>query len=370
MSPTVQLSIFDTPNARSKSSAETRMHKGRSLITVLDEYIAVDIETSGLDPSWDSIIELAAVHMKNGAVVDTFASLCNTCEVDPEITELTGITNAMLSEAPGIDAVLPKFAAFAGDLPLVGHNIVQFDSNFIYDAYAETIGNPLTNDMVDTLRLCRLTFAHLPNRKLSTVLEYLEIQNEQAHRALSDAICTAQLYEKLKPYIVGGNALPESRAFGGYDYDLILQSMRRMVGDDGSTVTLTVNKDFATIYIFKKKAFSIRLDVREPYIESDKSVCFDFVPRISKARQLKNTARFTVASSPDDVPAIEEMVLAMYNYFADRQTNYSMMACCNDFVRCSDALECLHKYEEDYAGCWYRKNLEKGRIFYGKNRNV
>lgn len=370
MSPTVQLSILGISSDQPKDSAEKRMDKGRSLIAAFDEYIAVDIETSGLDARWDSIIEIAAVHMKNGIVVDTFASLCNTCEIDPEITELTGITNALLREAPGIDAVLPEFAAFTGNLPLIGHNIVQFDSNFIYDAYSKSIGRPLTNDMVDTLRLCRLTFAHLPNRKLPTVLEYLGIHNDQAHRALSDAICTAQLYEKLKPYIINDVALPESCAFGGYDYDLILEHVRSMVGDDGSTVTLTANKDFATIYMFKKKAFSIRLDVREPYIESDKSVCFDFVPRIQGARALKNSARFTIASTPDEVPVIQEMILALYNYFADRQTNYSMMACCNDFNRCSDARECLHKYDANYAGCWYRKNLEKGRIFYGKNKNI
>ena len=369
MSASIQLSLFDFPE-QPRRVAEGYPDKGRSLLEIFDEYVAVDIETSGLHSEWDTIIEIAAVRMKNGVVIDSYSSLCNTCEISDEITELTGITNAMLQNAPGISKVLPCFMRFIGDLPLVGHNIVQFDSNFIYQACIDTLDTPLRNDMVDTLRICRATLKHLPNRKLETVLDYFGIRNDQAHRALSDAICTAQLYEKLKPYIINGVALPESCAFGGYDYNLILESIRRMVGDDGSTVTLTVNKDFATVYMFKKKAFSVRLDVREPYIESDKSVCFDFVPRISRARQLKNTARFTVASSPDDVPAIEEMILAMYNYFADRQTSYSMMACCNDFVRCSDALECLHKYDEEYAGCWYRKNLEKGRVFYGKNRNV
>lgn len=369
MSPTVQLSIFMSPEPPNNSSDE-RPGKGQSLIAIFDEYVAVDIETSGLDPKWDCIIELAAVHMKNGVAIGTFSSLCNTCEVSSEITQLTGITNAMLRESPDIDFVLPEFAAFVGDLPLIGHNIVQFDGNFIYDAYAEYLGKPLSNSLVDTLRICRATLKHLPNRKLATVLDYFGIHNDQAHRALSDAICTAQLYERLKPYIINDVALPESCAFGGYDYDLILEHVRSMVGDDGSTVTLTANKDFATIYMFKKKAFSIRLDVREPYIESDKSVCFDFVPRIQGARALKNSARFTIASTPDEVPVIQEMILALYNYFADRQTNYSMMACCNDFNRCSDARECLHKYDADYAGCWYRKNLEKGRIFYGKNKNI
>lgn len=367
-----QLSIDDLSIApeETDTSADKREFKGHRLNSRLDEYVAIDVETTGKYVGYDKIIEVGAAKIRGGSVVDQFSSLVKPFrKISAKAVSLTGITDDMVSDAPPFDCIAAALADFIGDAVLVAHN-AHFDVDMLYDAFADSSGFLLKNDFVDTLSLSRNIFKELPDHKLPTVLEYLKIHNERAHRALSDALCTAQLYEKLKPYIVGNDALPESCAFGGYDYDLILNSIRRMVGDDGSTVTLTVNKDFATIFMFKKKAFSIRLDVREPYIETDKSVCFDFVSRLHRARQLKNTARFTIASTHDEVPVIQEMMLALYNYFADRQTNYSMMACCNDFVRCSDALECLHKYDENYAGCWYRKNLEKGRIFYGKNKNI
>lgn len=363
-----QLSMFSVFDA-AETTSEKSFHKRISLVQSVDEYVCFDIETNKFGNDLE-IVEIGAVRIKNGQSIAEFSQLVRPAHgMSESASKKNGITDAMLEDCPSIGEVLPSFRDFIDNSVLVVYN----SSFYIFHTkriFADMFGLPFDNSHIDAMALSKSILPCLDNHRLETVSNYFGIHNDQAHRALSDAICTAQLYEKLKPYIIGGNALPESCAFGGYDYNSILESIRRMVGDDGSTVTLTVNKDFATVYMFKKKAFSIRLDVREPYIESDKSICFDFVPRINKARQLKNTARFTVASSPDDVPAIEEMILAMYNYFADRQTNYSMMACCNDFVRCSDALECLHKYDEEYAGCWYRKNLEKGRVFYGKNRNV
>lgn len=369
MSPSVQLSLFSSDDLHDDSSVK-REFKGSSVIAALDDYVAVDIETSGFSPNYDLIIELAAVRVKNGVIVDQFSSLCNTCEIDDETTKRTGITNAMLRNAPQIDDVLPKFIDFIGDLPLVGHNIVQFDSNFMYDACVNTLNVPLRNNMVDTLRICRLSLKHLPDRNLATVLHYFGIENRQAHRALSDAICTHLLYERLKPFIVGDQAFPESCAFGGYTYDQVYKSVRKMVGNPGDTVSMTINQNFATVYMFNTKAFSIVLNAKAPYLESDKSIAFEHVANIPGARQLKNTARFPIASKIDAVPAIEALVQALYNYFSNRQTSFSMMGCCNDFVRCSDAKECLHKDNADYSGCRYRRNLEAGRIYYGKNANA
>ena len=112
---------------------EERTNKGQSLIAFIDDYVAVDLETTGLDPRFDAIIEIAAVKVAGGKPVDSFATLVKPpFEVDEFITELTGITNDMLAHAPAIEAVLPSFLEFVGDGVVVGHN-VNFDINFLYD---------------------------------------------------------------------------------------------------------------------------------------------------------------------------------------------------------------------------------------------
>jgi len=111
-----------------------RESKGRSIIAFPSGYVALDIETTGLDPSVDEIIELAAIRVRDGVRADTFASLVkprNT--ISGFITELTGITNDMVSGAPRVESILPQFCEFIGGDVVVGHN-VNFDINFIYDA--------------------------------------------------------------------------------------------------------------------------------------------------------------------------------------------------------------------------------------------
>ena len=115
------------------STPTSRTEKGRSLLINLSDYIVLDLETTGLDPKYDSIIEAAAAQIHNGEIVKTFQSLINPgFEISGFITELTGISNDMLTTAPELEQVFPKFLDFVGDSIVVGHN-VNFDVNFIYD---------------------------------------------------------------------------------------------------------------------------------------------------------------------------------------------------------------------------------------------
>lgn len=370
MSPSVQVTFFSSGEV-SDDSFESRPHKGKSLISSLDEYVSVHVHTTGLSIKNDEIIEIAALHIKDGQIVNSFSSLCNSDSyIDDEVYKITGISNDMLEKAPDIGNVMLAFIDFVGDLPVVGQKIVQYGGNLIYDACLRYANIIFRNDFVDTLRLTLNTLSHLSDKGFTATLEHFALERAEPHRALSDATSVFQLYEKLKPFIVADQALPESCAFGGYTYDHVYQAVRRMVNNPGDTLSMTVNQKFATIFMFKKKAFSVVLNAKSQYIESDKSIAFEHVASIPGARQLKNTARFPIASTKETVPAIEAMIRSLYDYFADRQTNFSMMLCCNDFVRCSDAKECLHKDSEDYAGCRYRRNLEAGRIFYGKNANA
>ena len=107
--------------------------KGKSLIEIPNKYIAFDIETTGLDSMYDEIIEIGAIKIEDGKEIETFSTLIKPeYEIDEFITELTGITNEMVMDAPKINEVLPKFMDFIKDSVILGHN-VNFDINFIYD---------------------------------------------------------------------------------------------------------------------------------------------------------------------------------------------------------------------------------------------
>lgn len=101
-------------------SSAARTREGKSLLESLDTYVAVDIETTGLDPSWDEIIELGAIKVQNGSAVEEFQSLVKPNNpIDAFITDLTGITHEMLAEASSIGDALPSFLDFVGDQPVV-----------------------------------------------------------------------------------------------------------------------------------------------------------------------------------------------------------------------------------------------------------
>lgn len=199
-----EISILDTPRPK-------REHKGTSLLEFPESYVVIDIETTGLDPRFDEIIELAGIKIANGIEIDRFQALVNA-EIDDFITELTGITSEMLEDAPEIEEVLPRFLTFVGNSSLVGHN-VNFDINFIYDN-AEYLGLPsFSNDFVDTLRISRRLYKDLENHKLSTLAEHLCVKDTVEHRALSDCICTQQCFAKMKDYAEQIGGIPQSLSF-------------------------------------------------------------------------------------------------------------------------------------------------------------
>lgn len=179
----------------------TRDLKGKSLLTFPDNYTVIDIETTGLDPRFDEIIELAAIQYKNDIETSRFQTL-----VKPEngisafITELTGITNEMLATAPSICSILPNFRNFVGDSIVIGHN-VNFDINFIYDFSEYNSLSPFSNDFVDTMRISRRLYKELPNHKLSTLVSYFDVDHPVEHRALADCISTYYCYLKMKQYV-------------------------------------------------------------------------------------------------------------------------------------------------------------------------
>jgi DNA polymerase-3 subunit epsilon len=177
---------------------ETQRDKGKSLRKPPVDYVIIDIETTGLSPEHDEIIELSAVKVKNDEIVDQFTTLCcPETKISSFITKINGITNDMVKDAPKIKEALERYISFIGDSVIMGHN-VNFDINFIYNNYIKLFEKKFTNDFFDTLKLARKVCTDLQHHKLSDLVEHYNIINEQAHRGLSDCIATHQVYLKLK----------------------------------------------------------------------------------------------------------------------------------------------------------------------------
>lgn len=187
-----------------------RTHKGKSLVLFPEDYTVVDIETTGFDPMFDEIIEVAGIKYRGRNEVGRFQSLVKPDDGIPDyITALTGITNEMVADAPGIEDVLPRFLEFIGEDIVVGHN-VHFDVNFIYD-YAEDFElKPFSNDLVDTLRLSRRLYPELQSHKLSALAAHFGVEPDGEHRALADCVTTQKCLSAMDAYAAQNGGIPES----------------------------------------------------------------------------------------------------------------------------------------------------------------
>nr|WP_281063512.1 PolC-type DNA polymerase III [Clostridium algifaecis] len=160
-----------------------------------DTYVIFDIETTGFSSINDRIIEIGAVKVKEGKVIDKFSEFVNPKMAIPErITELTSITDDMVKEAEAIDGILPRFIEFIGDAVVVAHN-AGFDTGFI-KKNCKDIGINFNNPIMDTVQLCRFLFPELKKFKLNTVAKHLGISLENHHRAVDDAKATCDILLK------------------------------------------------------------------------------------------------------------------------------------------------------------------------------
>jgi len=157
--------------------------------------IVFDFETTGQAPKYgDRPIEVGAVKIEQGYIVDRFQSLMNPgFTITGFIESLTGISNELLIEAPSCEEVIAQFADWIGELPLVAHN-VGFDRSFL-DAELAGLGRERNNPLACTVLTSRRIFPSSPNHKLATLVEFLGIANTGVfHRALNDAEMTGHLW--------------------------------------------------------------------------------------------------------------------------------------------------------------------------------
>ena len=166
---------------------------------MLKSYIAFDLETTGLDPQENEIIEIGALKVREGKVADRFMEFIRPLSpVSATITDLTGITNEMVADARPRKAVISDFLDFCEDDVLVGHNIA-FDYSFM-KAGAAMDNLPFEKMGIDTLKIARKVHKDLDSKSLGRLCAYYHIENKAAHRAYHDALATAKLYQTLAHY--------------------------------------------------------------------------------------------------------------------------------------------------------------------------
>lgn len=162
-------------------------------------YVAFDLETTGLNVDEDNIIEIGAVKVENGKVTDRFMEFVRPEQpISSVITNITGITDEMVSSARETGEIVDDFLRFCGDYVLVGHNII-FDYKFM-KKYAGQYGHPFEKKGIDTLKIARKVHRELESKSLEALCEHYEIINSAAHRAYHDALATAKLYHMLAHY--------------------------------------------------------------------------------------------------------------------------------------------------------------------------
>ncbi len=171
---------------------------GRKMCKYIEDYVVFDLETTGVSPKKDEVIEISAVKVKGGNVVDEFTTLVNPgCPIPDYASSVNGIYDYMVKDAPSFDKALGDFLEFIGDMVLVGHNIHTFDMKFICRDAKKYFGNYVGNDYIDTLPLARMVFPKLDHHTLVDLADYYDIETEGAHRALNDCRMNQAVFEKL-----------------------------------------------------------------------------------------------------------------------------------------------------------------------------
>ncbi|MFC3211317.1 PolC-type DNA polymerase III [Planomicrobium okeanokoites] len=190
-----------------------------------ETFVVFDLETTGLSAVYDTIIELAAVKIKGGQIIDKFESFANPHHPLSDTTiDLTGITDDMVKDAPEVEEVIRNYHEWAGDHIMVAHN-ASFDMGFLYVAYKK-YGIDKKHATIDTLELARMLHPELKNHRLNTLAKKFGIELTQHHRAIYDTEATSYLlthllkeahqkgilyHDELNNYVGAGDAYKRSR---------------------------------------------------------------------------------------------------------------------------------------------------------------
>lgn len=173
-----------------------REYRGKYTRALPTDYVLIDVETTGLSPEYDDILEVAAVRVRNNTVVDSFNKLVKNEDiyVPKFITNLTGISEQMIEEfGVNLALVMSEFLDFVQDDLIVGYN-TSFDINFLYDAAFDELGRYFSNNYIDVMQFAKKIEKHSPKHRLVDMIDLYGL-NPQNHRALSDCFVTKEIYD-------------------------------------------------------------------------------------------------------------------------------------------------------------------------------
>ncbi len=189
-------------------------YEGRELHALPDDFVVIDLETTGFNENNDEIVELGAIKVRDGKIVDRYSQLVKPRHPIPAAASaVNGIRDDMLADAPALPDAISPFVDFIGDNILVGQNIL-FDIKFTYvAAYRHLHQKVLRNDYVDILSLSRRLFPGLPNYKLGTLAEHFGIAVDEAHRADADCLTELRCYQYIQNFVTE-NQIDLEKLFG------------------------------------------------------------------------------------------------------------------------------------------------------------
>ena len=177
-------------------------HEATTLSYLVNDYVLVDVKTTGRDYYFDEIIEIGLGKVLNNNLIEKFVTLVKPSRpIDEEITEITGITSEMLINQPSFRDILPKVKELIGDLPLVAHS-VTYERNFLKNAFERYGGSYLENEALDVMRFAKKLELSNEDYKLSTLANKYNHQYFTNHRSENDILATYELYQYIQKKIV------------------------------------------------------------------------------------------------------------------------------------------------------------------------
>lgn len=182
--------------------AKTKSSKGKSIVSFPSKYVVLDIETTGLNPRFNEIIELSALRVIDGEVQEEFNSLVKPKgEISYFISNLTGISAQTVKDAPDIKEAIKNFNDFCTGSIVLGHN-VNFDIGFIDRNLQKHHDIPFSNDYIDSLRIARILLPQLKDKKLGTIARHFGLNTDGMHRGLKDCMVTNLCFCKFKEIVI------------------------------------------------------------------------------------------------------------------------------------------------------------------------
>lgn len=207
-------------------------------------FIVLDLETTGLSPDEDKIIEIAAIRCEDGRITDRYETLINPERmISSRITEITGISNDMVIDAPVISDVIGELVEFLGDLVIVGHN-VSFDYRFIAKA-AGDYGIRYKANGIDTFKLAKQYIEDIESRSLESLCTYFGINNIH-HRAMADVMSTYDIFNRFAA-MPGYEWKPEPMTYSAARIQPATDKQIRFLSDLIRRYGITLNKDIKSL---------------------------------------------------------------------------------------------------------------------------